>query len=129
MPDVRPDPKPVSEGGIGRKKPPRGWRTRGRKMATREEWTTLRAAKLGPCRICETLVGPMEFHHLVPRSQGGDDVADNLVPLCAACHGGVTRRFQPDRFDLAANLTDGEYAYIVGKLGPDALWRLFGVRP
>lgn len=28
-------------------------------------------------------------HHLVKRSQGGDDVLDNLIPLCGACHGSL----------------------------------------
>ena len=25
-------------------------------------------------------------HHLIKRSQGGDDVQENLIPLCTACH-------------------------------------------
>ena len=33
----------------------------------------------------------MTFHHIVPRSLGGDDVTDNLIPLCGSgsvgCHG------------------------------------------
>lgn len=28
----------------------------------------------------------LELHHIVPRSQGGDDVIQNLVPLCQQCH-------------------------------------------
>lgn len=125
MPDVRPDWKPAIEGGIGRKKPPRGWRTKGRKMATRQEWEAIRVAKLRECRICGTLVGPMEMHHLVPRSMGGDDLADNCVPLCAACHDCVTRNVPADLADLAEALTDSEYAYIVGKLGEGGIARLF----
>jgi len=31
-----------------------------------------------------------ELHHVVPRSQSGDDWYDNLVPLCADCHRKVT---------------------------------------
>lgn len=125
--DVRPDPKPSTVEGIGRPKPPRGWRTRGRKMATREEWAAIRAAKIRECRICETLIGPMELHHLVPRSMGGDDVPDNLVPLCRSCHECVTVRISADLRDLAEALTDAEEAYCVGKLGEGALGRLFGV--
>ena len=130
MPDVRPDPKPVSEGGIGRKKPPRGWRTKGRKRATWEEWQQLRGEKIGHrkwCRVCETLVGPLELHHLVPRSMQGDDVAANLVPLCSVCHQNITRRDQAALSDLAKVLTDAEYAYVVGKLGEGGPERLFGV--
>jgi 5-methylcytosine-specific restriction endonuclease McrA len=141
VPDVRPDPKPVSEGGIGRKKPRRGWRTRGRKMATREEWESLRAKKLygQPCRFVDLAAftgakahrAPMlqvatELHHLVPRSRGGDDVADNLVPLCADCHDAV-ERWEDERARLAEKLTDAEHAYIVAKLGEGGMGRLFGV--
>lgn len=28
-------------------------------------------------------------HHLVRRSQGGDDVMENLIPLCGSCHGAL----------------------------------------
>jgi len=88
MADVRPDPKPVTEGGIGRKKPDRANRRRGRVTASRDGWLRLRQAKLGECRVCETMTlvrgEPIniELHHLVPRSIGGDDLEDNLVPLC-----------------------------------------------
>ena len=127
MPDVTPDWKRETEGGIGRKKPPRGWRSKGRKMATREEWAKLRVEKVRECRICETLVGPMELHHLVPRSLGGDDVADNLVSLCRSCHDHVTRSVLTGVAPLAKALSDAEYAYIVGKLGEGGMGRLFGV--
>ena len=97
-------------------------------MATREEWAQLRAAKIGrECRICETFVGPFELHHLIPRGIGGDDTADNLVPLCRACHECVTRNEPDDLRDLVAALTDSEYAYVIGKLGEGAMTRLFGV--
>lgn len=123
------DPRPSSEGGIGRKKPPRGWRTRGRKMATREQWAALRAEKLTECRLCSATepFEPLELHHLVPRSAGGDDVADNLVALCRQCHDCVTRRVPADLADLAEGLSDGEYAYCIEKLGEGAMERLFGV--
>lgn len=136
----KPDPKPVSEGGIGRKKPDRGNRRRGRKMATRDQWAELRRAKLTECRICKLdseLRGPdplyfafkgrIELHHLVPRSLGGDDVDDNLVSLCASHHYHVTRRSEPSLILLADQLTDAEYAYIIGKLGEGGPERLFGV--
>lgn len=48
------------------------------------------------CRLCGAtfLQGwGLTRHHIVPRGQGGDDVDDNLVPLCghgtALCHGAV----------------------------------------
>lgn len=134
MPDVRPDPKPVSEGGIGRRKPDRGNRRRGRKMATRDEWLRLREVKLTGCRVClftyrdaEPLFPPLELHHLVPRSLGGDDVEDNLIGLCQGHHRHVTAREDATLFAVAATLTDAEYAYIIGKLGEGGPERLFGV--
>ncbi len=29
---------------------------------------------------------PVELHHILPRSQSGDDVRENLCPLCRPCH-------------------------------------------
>jgi len=31
----------------------------------------------------------MEIHHIIPRSKGGDDSADNGIPLCLDCHAEV----------------------------------------
>jgi hypothetical protein len=77
----------------------------------------------------------MHLHHLVSRAQLGDDVAANLVPLCARCHERVTEHrpifiggLMVDPLPLVAeSLTDAEYAYCVGKLGESAMQRLFGV--
>lgn len=32
------------------------------------------------------------IHHIVPRSLGGQDVDENLIPLCNRCHDDVHRR-------------------------------------
>lgn len=120
----KPDPKPVTEGGIGRKKPDRANRKRGRITASRDGWLKLRAAKLGICRVClHPESENIELHHLVPRSQGGDDLAANLVPLCHECHDAITRRAPLERLELAESLEDAEYAYIVGKLGEGGMGR------
>lgn len=40
------------------------------------------------CRSCgyrQTLAA----HHIVFRSQGGDDTSENLITLCTSCHRGV----------------------------------------
>jgi 5-methylcytosine-specific restriction endonuclease McrA len=39
----------------------------------------------GKCRICPSRID-LDRHHLVPRSLGGDDVDENLIPLCHTCH-------------------------------------------
>src|SRR6266511_144302 len=36
------------------------------------------------CRVCGDR--PTELHHVVPRSQGGDDVSENYIPLCRRHH-------------------------------------------
>lgn len=75
MAQVTPDPKP-----------------RKRIVATKQEWDAIAEAKQGPCRICRrvesngSVHSRIELHHLVRRSQGGDDVAENIVPLCGECH-------------------------------------------
>lgn len=38
------------------------------------------------CQHCKTKKGTMEVHHLVFRSQGGSDDAENLITLCKKCH-------------------------------------------
>jgi 5-methylcytosine-specific restriction endonuclease McrA len=111
----------------------RGERRYRRKVASAKQWQRIIAAKGGPCRVCRdpasngNLHSHVHFHHLVPRAQGGDDTADNIVPLCQDCHGLATLRNPLVLEVLARSLTDGEYAYIVGKLGEGGMERLFGV--
>ena len=108
----------------------RGERRYRRKVASPEQWQAIIAAKTAPCRVCGEYhwpSNPLQFHHLIPRSIGGDDVADNLVPLCAACHADVTNGRERERRLLAESLADAEYAYVIGKLGESGMERLFGV--
>lgn len=101
-----------------------------RRVASPKQWAALRAEKLDGrfCRL-NCFEAADQLHHLVPRSQGGDDTADGLVPLCAKHHERVTRRDPEALRFLAESLTDAEYAYCVGKLGEGAMTRLFGVLP
>lgn len=108
----------------------RGERRYRRKVASPKQWQSIIDAKGTRCRLapnCERMFLPVEYHHLVSRSRGGDDVADNIVPLCKACHEGVTWRIPEALEDLGSALTDSERAYVVGKLGEGAMARLFGV--
>jgi 5-methylcytosine-specific restriction endonuclease McrA len=67
-PPVRPDPRP-----------------RKREKASPRDWAALHEHFAGQC--CVTCGQPeIELHHAVPRSQGGDDVKENLVPLCHTHH-------------------------------------------
>lgn len=109
----------------------RGERRYRRKVASPKQWQAIQAAKIAACRICH--VGsresflPLELHHLVPRDFGGDDLADNVVPLCHECHWRVTNRQQPAVRTLLSSLSDAEYAYAVGKLGEQVWERVYGV--
>lgn len=109
----------------------RGERRYRRKVASPKQWAAIREAKLTSCRLinaaCYSPREPVELHHLVSRAALGDDVADNLVSLCRTCHERVSRREVVALRALAANLDDGEYAYVIGKLGEGAMGRLFGV--
>lgn len=121
------DPHPKS------KQLARGTRRYRRRVASPKQWQAILEAKQGPCRVCAPVSGNghvpplLELHHLVPRSQGGDDTADNIVPLCRFCHASVTTRAPGALQALGRSLTDAEYAYVIGKLGEDGMRRLFGV--
>lgn len=100
-----------------------------RRVASPKQWEALRAAKLGPCRICgEQDKTVLELHHVVPRQMwNGDDHADNLVSLCRGCHRGVTMREPAHCRLLLTGLTDDEYAYAVQRAGEDFFDRYYRV--
>lgn len=107
----------------------RGERRYRRKVASPKQWAAIRAEKLDgmTCRLCLTLWPPLEAHHLISRAALGDDVADNIVPLCPDCHAEVTQRHRSALRALQQRLLVQERAYVVGKLGEGAMGRLFGV--
>src|SRR5689334_6065332 len=42
------------------------------------------------CCLCHKQAGSrMQIHHIIPRSQGGDDSEENGIPLCLDCHAEV----------------------------------------
>lgn len=94
-PEVQPDPRPE-------------------RRAKAKDWELLRAAKLGPCRICGDPHLP-QLHHLISRAQRGSDVADNLVSLCGRCHREVEAHDERACKQLGLNLTDAELAYITAR--------------
>lgn len=105
-----------------------------RVKATAERWEQLRALKLGPCRICRDAPEPwyghgITLHHLVSKSLGGDDVPNNLVPLCGSgttgCHGDVESRDALALVRLRDALTEDELAYVIVKKGADFLARYY----
>jgi 5-methylcytosine-specific restriction endonuclease McrA len=62
------------------------------------------------CRACG-LEKATDGHHVLLRSQSGDDVPDNIVPLCRACH----RDYHEARIGIRLSLD--ERLYVLTKLG------------
>lgn len=81
------------------------------------------------CRICGEPYP--QAHHLVPRSRGGDDVPENLIPLCELHHSaferGLNRRELASR--IRAVLEPAEVAYIEERAGAAFLDGYYPVRP
>src|SRR3990167_4938624 len=94
-----------------------------RHVATREEWQAFGDLKDGPCRIGSGSHW-VDHAHLVSRAQGGDDVADNIIPLGHEAHmlyhdhGKV---WEHVAHMIRASLTPAEKAYILRKKGQDWL--------
>lgn len=80
------------------------------------------------CRACG--VRACNCHHLIGKGQGGDDVEDNLIPLCGSgsdgCHGALHgspymragRRWEAQdvRRAIGLGLRPSEYHYVLVKL-------------
>jgi hypothetical protein len=65
-------------------------------------------------------------HHLVPRGSPyfGDDVEENIVPLCGSGttgHHGRVERYDPQTcLEVGEALAEDEIGYVLAKLGADA---------
>ncbi len=106
----------------------RGERRYRRKLASTSQWQRIIDAKRGACRICSNGNAGICFHHLVPRDFGGDDVPDNIVPLCPDCHTLVTELDPAACLKLVSRLTDAEYAYAIQKMGENVFERVYRIR-
>lgn len=80
------------------------------------------------CRVCRFGHRPMTRHHLVPRSLLGDDVEDNLIPLCIFCH----EKFEHDGHErrrvgaaIRNTMTEAELAYVLERKGEVFLERYY----
>ena len=105
----------------------RGERRYRRKVASAKRWQALWAEKGGPCRICQARGPVLQLHHLVTREDHGDDVADNLVPVCHDCHHGIHLREPAHGRLLLTRLSDAEYSYMVQRGGEDYPERAYGI--
>jgi len=101
-------PQPAKE-----TRPERQARTgRGRKLDS-----AARDRKLASDQTCRaTGKRATDGHHILLRSQGGDDVEDNILPLSKKPHD----EYHGTGVLKGVKLTDAEYAYLVSKLGEEA---------
>lgn len=44
------------------------------------------------CRVCGVFMEIPAHHHIIFRSQGGEDTTDNLICICADCHDDIHAR-------------------------------------
>jgi 5-methylcytosine-specific restriction endonuclease McrA len=113
----------------------RGAKRYRRKVASERTWQRICDAKKGPCRVCKYPLTSfpafgattVTWHHVIPRDYFGDDVPENIVPVCFNCHVHLTHRGPEACRALCASLTDAEYAYAVDKLGEGVFERVYGV--
>lgn len=109
-------------------------------------WKKLRdrACERGVCVGCLEYVGPrrLSAHHILGRDLGGDDVAENLVPLCgdgtSGCHGTYENRETgwekiADRIRREIEIDAHRVLYLVHKRGIDGarafLDRYYPIKP
>jgi 5-methylcytosine-specific restriction endonuclease McrA len=104
----------------------RGEKRYRRKVASGKQWQAIQASKMGPCRCCGDR-DLIQMHHVVSRAQGGDDVADNIVPVCWDCHARITRRDTLTCHTLVLSLSDAEYAYAIDKRGEGFFEQAYGI--
>lgn len=111
-----------------------------RKPASPKQWAAIISEKQGPCRVCGS-PPPNQMHHIVPRDRGGDDVPENIAPLCAHCHRLVEARDPSACKQLVQTTWEGaqaepgarggvkdEYSYCCEKAGDDWPERIYLIR-
>lgn len=92
-----------------------------RYRATSQEWAELHLSFTAElCWCCGQAWDSL--HHIYPRGQGGDDVRENLAPVCGngtmGCHGLLEDRDPWARGALYEALTYENFRYLVDRLGP-----------
>ena len=93
----------------------------------------------GRCRACGRvpsghLLDSLNRAHLVPKGQRGDDVDENIIPLCGSgtsgCHGKVTTHspgWEPVAARVRRRLQPEEKAYVLAKKGLEWLNRVYPI--
>lgn len=103
------------------------WKPVKRQKASTKLWTEMRRGLDERCQVCGDPA--QSAHHIVRKSQGGDDVPANLASLCGhgtrGCHGLVERRHRPTLSTLRYALSDDQLAYVLQKKGQAWLDRAY----
>jgi 5-methylcytosine-specific restriction endonuclease McrA len=92
-----------------------------RHRASANEWLAIRDKF--PERTCRLCPEPwQDLHHLLPKDgsgtwPGGDDVVDNLIPLCRSCHNLVEARLTSARARVRDTLTARNLDYLKRRIG------------
>lgn len=81
----------------------------------KRDWAAARAKvnREGQCRVCGRATPYLEAAHVVPRSIGGRQSADSIIPLCPEDH----RLYDSLQIDLLGYLTREEEVEAVRVLG------------
>ena len=114
---------PLRRTPFKRRPPVRGRRTKGRYRATAAEWQKIREEKLigKDCRIPGCRAPAIGLHHLIGRDLLGDDVAENLIPLCGdgttGHHGLAQELDRATCSQIRRTMLRSEAAYVKLKLG------------
>jgi HNH endonuclease len=62
---------------------------------TREQWAALKAAYSNRCAYCGKPSKRLTIDHVIPLSQGGPHMVQNIVPACKPCNSGKKDRAAP----------------------------------
>lgn len=70
----------------------------------------------GKCELCGSRRG-LDIHHIIPRVCGGPDLEENLIVVCAGCHGKLTpktllTKYGQHKQDQLSDLVDHFYEVI-----------------
>ena len=92
-----------------------------RYRATAREWKEIKEQFAHQCCVVCGLSNT-ELHHITPRSQGGDDVVENLVPICFRHHTDFESH-APGWERIAGHIRayilarESRLGYVLGKIG------------
>jgi 5-methylcytosine-specific restriction endonuclease McrA len=90
---------------------------RKRHRASQAEWKEIRAAfRRSDCCCWTCPANWTELHHILNRAHSGDDVIENLAPLCAECHQRIEARDPFTRSLLRQSLMPSNIAYLSSRL-------------